>query len=173
MTGPVVDVHAHVLVGEVEAVVAGHPGLEEHRALDLRRNGTESAEISGRMVGARIPRLTQVEPRLADMDTAGVDVQVISPSPSHYHYWADRELGATVARVANRGVAAVVAEEPARFTGLGLVPLQHPDLCVAALDDARWCSCTPSAARSTSGWTGSTWPTPSGSRWRTPWRSRT
>jgi aminocarboxymuconate-semialdehyde decarboxylase len=71
------------------------------------------------------------------MDAAGVDVQVLSPSPSQYHYWADRELATTVARTANRGVAAVVAEEPARFAGLGLVPLQHPDLCVAALDDAR------------------------------------
>jgi aminocarboxymuconate-semialdehyde decarboxylase len=136
MSGPVVDVHAHVIVGEVEAVVADAPGLADHRALDLRRNGAESTAVSGKMVGARIPRLTRVDPRLADMDAAGVDVQVISPSPSQYHYWADRELGATVARVANRGVAAVVAEEPGRFTGLGLVPLQHPDLCVAALDDA-------------------------------------
>jgi aminocarboxymuconate-semialdehyde decarboxylase len=136
VSGPVVDVHAHVIVGEVEAVVADAPGLAEHRALDLRRNGAESTAVSGQMVGARIPRLTRVDPRLADMDAAGVDVQVISPSPSQYHYWTDRELGATVARVANRGVAAVVAEEPARFTGLGLVPLQHPDLCVAALDDA-------------------------------------
>jgi aminocarboxymuconate-semialdehyde decarboxylase len=30
----------------------------------------------------------------------------------------------------------VIAEEPARFTGLGLVPLQHPRLCIEALDDA-------------------------------------
>ncbi|WNV85279.1 amidohydrolase family protein [Umezawaea sp. Da 62-37] len=134
--GPVVDVHAHVIVPEVEAVVAGQPGLAEHRALDLRRNGPESAAISGRMVGDRIARLTTVEPRLADMDAAGVDVQVLSPSPSHYHYWTDRDLAMTVARSANRGVAAVVAEEPTRFTGLGLVPLHHPDLCVAALDDA-------------------------------------
>lgn len=134
--GPVVDVHAHVLVPEVEAVVAGQPGLEEHRALDLRRNGAESAAVSGRMVGERIPRLTRVEPRLADMAAAGVDVQVLSPSPSHYHYWAGRDLAMAVARAANRGVAAVVAEEPTRFTGLGLVPLQHPDLCPAALDDA-------------------------------------
>ncbi|MEV8371299.1 amidohydrolase family protein [Kribbella sp. NPDC056861] len=134
--GPVIDVHAHVIVPEVEAVVAGQPGLEQHRALDLRRNGAESAAISGRMVGERIPRLTQVEPRLADMDAAGVDVQVLSPSPSQYHYWADPELAMTIARSANRGVAAVVAEEPARFSGLGLVPLQHPDLCASALDDA-------------------------------------
>lgn len=39
-------------------------------------------------------------------------------------------------RTANQGLAAVVAEEPARLTGLGLVPLQHPEHCVAALEHA-------------------------------------
>jgi aminocarboxymuconate-semialdehyde decarboxylase len=132
----VVDVHAHVLVPEVEAVVAGRPELDRQRDLDLLRHGPESSAVSGRMVRERIPRLTQTAPRLADMDAAGVDVQMLSPSPSQYHYWADRELATAVARSANRGVAATVAEEPDRFTGLGLVPLQHPDLCPAALDDA-------------------------------------
>jgi len=26
------------------------------------------------------------------MDASGVDVQLVSPSPSHYHYWADEDL---------------------------------------------------------------------------------
>jgi aminocarboxymuconate-semialdehyde decarboxylase len=88
------------------------------------------------MVGAAMPALTRIDRRLADMDAAGVDVQVVSPSPSQYHYWADGDLARHVWQSANRGIAAIVAEEPARFTGLGLVPLQHPDLCVEALEDA-------------------------------------
>jgi aminocarboxymuconate-semialdehyde decarboxylase len=132
----VVDVHAHLIVTEVEAVVAGDPGLAAQRALDLRRNGPESTAVSGRMVAERMPALTRIESRLADMAAAGVDVQVISPSPSQYHYWAEPTLALTIARMANRGVAAVVAEEPRHFTGLGLVPLQHPELAVDALEDA-------------------------------------
>ncbi len=132
----VVDVHAHAIVGEVEAVVAGHPLLEAQQALDLRRNGAESSAVSGRMVRERIPQLTGLDRRLSDMDAAGIDVQVVSPSPSQYHYWADQELARTVCRVANRGIAALVEEEPGRLYGLGLVPLQHPDLMVEALDDA-------------------------------------
>lgn len=133
---PVVDVHAHVLVPEVEHLVAAEPGLRAQRDLELLRNGAESAEVSARMVAERMPRLTEVDARLSDMDASGVDVQVISPSPPQYHYWAEPELAASVSRAANRGVAAVVAEEPSRFTGLGLVPLQHPELAVEALDDA-------------------------------------
>lgn len=133
---PVVDVHAHVIVPEIEAVVAGRPGLATHRAWDARRNGARSLVVSGEMVGARMPQLTVLDRRLADMDAQGVDVQVLSPSPSQYHYWADRDLAQVVCRSADRGVAALVAEEPGRFTGLGLVPLQHPDLCVGMLEEA-------------------------------------
>lgn len=132
----ITDVHAHAIVGEIEAVVAGDPRLVAHQELEARRNGPESLAVSGAMVRSRIPLLTRVETRLAEMDAQGVDVQVVSPSPSQYHYWADPDLARVICHAANRGVAALVAEEPTRFTGLGLVPLQHPDLLVELLDDA-------------------------------------
>ena len=132
----VVDVHAHAIVPEVEMVVAGAPGLEAQRALDLRRYGRESAAVNGPMIAARMPRLTDLGVRLDDMAAAGVDAQVVSPSPSQYHYWADGDLARHVWRAANRGIAAIVEAEPLRFNGFGLVPLQHPGLCVEALEDA-------------------------------------
>lgn len=131
-----VDAHAHVLLPQVEQAVAGRPGHSAHRELDALRNGAASLEASGRMIAERLPRLTQVDVRLADMDAAGVDVQIVSPSPSHYHYWADPGLARTVWRLANEGVAAHCAEAPGRLHGLGLVPLQHPSLMVEALDHA-------------------------------------
>jgi len=136
MNVPTVDVHAHVLLPEIEEAVAGAPGHAAHRELDARRNGAESLRVSGAMVGERIGRLTRVEARLADMDAAGVDVQIVSPSPSHYHYWAAPDLARTVSRLANEGAAAHCARAPDRLYGLGLVPLQHPDLAVEALDHA-------------------------------------
>ncbi|WP_405719732.1 amidohydrolase [Streptomyces sp. NBC_01537] len=136
MTPPTVDVHAHVLLPEVEALVAGLPGLAEARALDARRNGPASLAVSGPMVGERIPKLTDVTVRLAAMDAQGVDVQLVSPSPSHYHYWTDEQTAEKVYRLANEATAAHCAQAPARLYGLGLVPLHHPDLAVRALDDA-------------------------------------
>jgi aminocarboxymuconate-semialdehyde decarboxylase len=132
----VIDVHAHALVPEVEMVVAGAPGLDAQRDLDLRRYGRESAAVNGPMIAARMPRLTDLGVRLDDMAAAGVDAQVVSPSPSQYHYWADADLARHVWRAANRGIAAIVDAEPSRFNGFGLVPLQHPELCVDALEDA-------------------------------------
>jgi aminocarboxymuconate-semialdehyde decarboxylase len=131
-----VDVHAHALIGPVEALVAGEPGLARHREIELRRTGADSQAESAAMVRERLGQLTDVARRLADMTAAGVDVQVVSPVPMHYHYWAGPELAAEVCRVANDGIAELVAAAPDRLTGLGLVPLSHPDLAVAALEHA-------------------------------------
>ena len=133
---PTIDVHAHLLLPDVEEAVAGRPGLAEARALDARRNGPAALAVNGPMVGQRVPRLTDVAVRLAAMDAQGVDVQLVSPSPSHYHYWADTQLADRVCRLANEGTAGHCAKAPDRLYGLGLVPLQHPELAPELLDDA-------------------------------------
>ncbi|MDX3733619.1 amidohydrolase family protein [Streptomyces caniscabiei] len=135
-TSPTVDVHAHVLIPEVEALVAGLPGLAEARALDARRNGPAAHAVSGPMVAERILMLTDVAVRLAAMDAQGVDVQLVSPSPSHYHYWADEETAEKVYRLAGEATAAHCAQAPGRLHGVGLVPLQHPESAVRALEFA-------------------------------------
>ncbi|WP_405960023.1 amidohydrolase [Streptomyces sp. NBC_00024] len=136
MTAPTVDVHAHILIPEVEEAVAGLPGLAEARALDARRNGPASLAVSGPMVRALLPRATDVAVRLAAMDAQGVDVQLVSPSPSHYHYWADEETAEKVYRLAGEATAAHCAQAPDRLRGLGLVPLQHPQQAIRALEHA-------------------------------------
>ncbi|MER5791466.1 amidohydrolase family protein [Streptomyces sp. NPDC001980] len=136
MTTPTIDVHAHVLLPEVEALVAGLPGLAEARALDARRNGPAALAVSGPMVRERIPRLTDVTVRLAAMDEQGVDIQLVSPSPSHYHYWTDEDTAEKLYRLANEATAAHCAQAPDRLHGLGLAPLQYPAQAVDALEHA-------------------------------------
>ncbi|MEB3963227.1 amidohydrolase [Streptomyces kunmingensis] len=133
---PTIDVHAHVLLPGIEALVDGLPGLADARALDARRNGSAALRVNGPMIGERIPRLTDPAVRLAAMDAQGVDIQLVSPSPSHYHYWADEETAEKVYRLANEATAAHCSAAPDRLRGLGLVPLQHPAQAVRALDHA-------------------------------------
>ena len=86
---PVIDVHAHALVPQVEIVVADEPGL--------RREPRPEPAVRD--------RLLHLERRLADMDAAGVDGQVVSPAPSQYHPWAPPDLAGTVYRLAHEGIA--------------------------------------------------------------------
>ncbi|MCZ4122352.1 amidohydrolase family protein [Streptomyces sp. H39-S7] len=135
-TAPTVDVHAHLLLPQLQELVVDRPGFGAARDLDARRNGPEALAVSGPMVGSRIALLTDVDARIAAMDAVGVDVQLVSPSPSHYHYWADENVARTVGELANTATAAHCAKAPTRLRGLGLVPLQHPKLAVELLDHA-------------------------------------
>lgn len=135
---PVTDVHAHVLLPALHAEVERRApdGVREAADLERRRSGAPSLAVSGPMVGSRIPKLTDVDVRLADMDDQGVDRQWVSVSPNHFYPWAPEGLAVWAANEANRLVAVHVAQAPDRLTGLGLVPLQHPERIVECLDDA-------------------------------------
>lgn len=134
----ITDVHAHLMLPLLQAQVEARvPDLVREAAeLELVRNGGESLAASGAMIRERIPELTQLTARLAAMDAQGVDRQWVSASPNHYYPWAPEGLAVWAAMEANRLIAEHVAGAPARLTGLGLVPLQHPSRVVECLDDA-------------------------------------
>lgn len=141
MTDPrpgVTDVHAHILLPSLHAEIERRApeGVRAAAALELVRNGAESLQVSGPMVGSRIPKLTDVSVRLAEMDRQGVGRQWVSASPNHFYPWADEELAVWAARESNRLIATRVGLAPERLTGLGLVPLQHPERIVECLEDA-------------------------------------
>lgn len=134
----VIDVHAHLLLPSLHAAIERRAPDEvrEAAALELKRNGVESQAVSGPMVGARIPKLTDVGVRLAAMDAQGVDRQWVSASPNHFYPWAPEGLAVWAALESNRLIAEHVATAPDRLVGLGLVPLQHPSRIIECLDDA-------------------------------------
>ncbi len=134
----IADVHAHLLlpVLQVEVERRAPEAAKAAAELELRRNGPASIAASGRMIGERIVRLTDVRARLAAMDAQGVDMQWVSPSPNHFAPWAPEGLAVWLACEANRMVAEHVGHAPDRLVGLGIVPLQHPERIVECLDDA-------------------------------------
>jgi aminocarboxymuconate-semialdehyde decarboxylase len=134
----ITDVHAHLLLPQLQTEVERRaPELVAAAAdLERRRNGVESLQASGAMIGSRIPKLTDVRARLAAMDEQGVDTQWVSVSPNHFYPWAPEGLAVWVAMETNRLIAEHVAQAPDRLVGLGVVPLQHPSRIVEYLDDA-------------------------------------
>jgi aminocarboxymuconate-semialdehyde decarboxylase len=78
---------------------------------------------------------TNVDSRLQQMDTHGIDVQAICINPV-YNYGADRDLAERIVRRQNEGIAEMCTAYPDRFVGLGTVALQHPDLAAEQMDHA-------------------------------------
>ena len=127
-----VDIHCHMHVPEVDALVADVFDLQNE---PLMWHATEETRAYQRQHTQDImPMATDVEVRLANMDAAGVDIQAVSTAPNHYCYWAEPDLGRDVAQTVNNKLAELVAGNPDRFVALGTVPLQEPELAVAELE---------------------------------------
>lgn len=132
-----IDFHAHTLSPEVERLVADQPQKQAEPEIRLRTMGAASMEHNTRVMlpAAAVP-LGDLAVRLADMDRMGVDIQVVSPLPTQYYYWADRELAARIVDAQNAHVAHLCSRQPDRLLGLGTLALQHPELAVMQLEHA-------------------------------------
>ena len=119
-----IDVHAHYFPTAYLDLLATSGAA----AVDLR---------SGRNA-AWATTEADLRERIALMDRAGVDVQLLSLGACG-PYLADRALAAAAARAANDAYAAAVRLHPARFSAFACLPLPHVDDALTeltyALDD--------------------------------------
>ena len=129
-----IDVHCHYLNTAVAAKVAHLKPLQYEPSVIYANALTN--EVNSKQMKDRGAKLSSIEVRLRDMDKMGVDIQVVSPAPFQYYYWAEASLGRTLSREVNEGIAALVAGNPDRFVGLGTVPLQNADMAVKELEYA-------------------------------------
>jgi len=70
--------------------------------------------------------MTDVDVRLAEMDRAGVDVEVLSTTLPGPEMFRDADFGIELAHRANDDLAELVHQHPSRFAGMATLPLQHP-----------------------------------------------
>lgn len=126
-----VDIHSHMSVPEAAALAKPHfdPALDANS----RYMSPEAARINHAQAEDLKPRLSTVAAKLEDMDRMGIDLQVLSPAPPQYYYWADSDLGRQTSRIINDSIAEAVAAHPDRFVGLATLPMQEPELAVSEM----------------------------------------
>ncbi|MGF6767567.1 aminocarboxymuconate-semialdehyde decarboxylase [Paraburkholderia sp. GAS199] len=129
-----VDVHCHRLdVSVAKKAAALDPAAHDPSTIFANQL---TRDTNVRQMSERAPQLTDVNRRLADMDRMGIDVQVVSPAPFQYHYFAPAKTCASLAREINEGMQELVNGHPDRFAALGTVPLQDSPLAVDELTHA-------------------------------------
>jgi aminocarboxymuconate-semialdehyde decarboxylase len=125
----VIDVHAHAVLAMAEgAAGAAGPelgtapdGTPFYRVGDYRLNGVKYAGSP----------FMDVDVRLAAMDSAGIDLQVLSPNPITYFNGLPAAEAITFARAHNDALAELVGKHPGRLLATAQLPVQDVAASVA------------------------------------------
>lgn len=131
------DIHAHFVPPSLVDALRHGPAL----------GGIELHHDSGvdwivHPSGPRQPldaELYELDGRLARMDRTGIDVAVVSVSPTLLNYSLDAAAARDWARQVNEELAGLVRESGGRVVGAAHLPMQDP---AAAIDEARYAART-------------------------------
>ena len=125
---PIIDMHSHALSTRVEPLVSGKydPMTNPYRRDMSMQSRVTDAEQNKLLPG----KMLDISARRAAMQSMGVDIQIIIPAPAQQHYWADEELLVALSRVQNEDIAALVAQDPKHFAGMGTLPMRFPALAI-------------------------------------------
>ncbi len=127
-----IDIHCHYQNNDVAAMAATLKPFEREPSIVYANQLTR--EVNQKQMRDRADKLSDIATRLRDMDRMGIDVQVVSPSPSQYYYYAEPDFGLQLSRATNDRIAEIVAGNPDRFAGMCTVPLQDPKMAARELD---------------------------------------
>ena len=128
-----IDIHAHLTpLCYWRATEGGGEWHTIKREQDAR--GREIL-ISGDQRGQLPPRSSWTpEQRLADMDSLGVDVHVVSPYAGIYNYHLDTAIATATSVEVNDEIGQMTKTWPDRFAGLATLPMQDAKAAVAELE---------------------------------------
>jgi aminocarboxymuconate-semialdehyde decarboxylase len=133
-TARTIDVHAHAVLEETFGT-AGEHGPELTTAPD----GRPLFRVGGyKLHGVRYrgSPFMDVDLRIAAMDRAGIDFQVLSPNPLTYFHFIDATDALNFCRRHNDALAQVVRRYPDRLAGFAALPMQDPELAAQELTRA-------------------------------------
>src|SRR5947209_10949588 len=128
-----IDVHAHLTPQCFwQATEKGGDWHTLKREKDER--GQELAVIAGKRQVLPPRAKWTPEERLADMDSLGVDVHVVSPYVGFYNYQLDTKVATATARATNDEISSMTRTWPKRFAGLGTLPMQDVKAAITELE---------------------------------------
>ena len=130
-----IDVHAHLMPQCLWKAVDS--GASWHGMRYEPDDGPGYIAGNGKRVLINSPKLRYTpEQRIADMDSDGTDVQVVSIHTPLFPYHWEPSLALRMSRDVNDEIAGMTQQWPQRFAGLATLPVQDVDASIAELDRA-------------------------------------
>lgn len=130
----ITDVHAHCIPEQFRSWLESTSPSSGIKLVEGTRG--VAVEMGGRAVSQPLrDDLTDFDQRLAAMDSAGVNVQILAGWIDLVAYELTPEQAVPYARAHNEALAAEAARAPDRFKAIGTVPLQATE---TAVDELRY-----------------------------------
>ena len=130
-----IDIHAHLVPRSLWQ--AAGAGREWYGYRHEPGEGLGAMLGGGRRITFASPKVRFTpEERLKDMDSQGVDVQVVSIHTPFFGYHLDSAQGRGLAREVNDEIAGMVKQWPQRFAGLATLPVQDVKAAIDELERA-------------------------------------
>ena len=86
--------------------------------------GDKAYDYTIRMFASIGPKLRSPEKKIADLNTMGLDMTILSIAPTQFFYSLEGNLASPVCVLQNDRIASIVHTYPDRFAGMATVPLQ-------------------------------------------------
>ncbi len=129
---PLIDVHTHIVPRDFPPNPA--PGNNGRwPCLCVQSTGRATIQFGDKPFRELDSRSWDIAARVNSMDAEGITAQALSPMPELLSYWFKPEEALNVGRFVNAAIASMVAQGNGRFIGLGMVPLQAPELAAREL----------------------------------------
>lgn len=133
MNATPIDIHTHVVPEHFPPHArADHPRWPQ---MDHGPGcGHANVMIGGKNFRTVTDECWDIDRRVEAMTAAGIGRQVLSPMPELLSYWLDVDDALSLGRHVNDTIATMVQAAPDRFAGLGMVPLQDPEVAARELE---------------------------------------
>lgn len=128
-----IDIHAH-LTPQCFWRATERQGDWHSLRREQDARGREYAVVQGRRQQLPPRARWTPEERLADMDSLGVDIHVLSPYSGFYNYHLDTALTVATSQESNNEIRDMISSWPDRFAGLATLPMQDVPAAIAELE---------------------------------------
>ncbi len=132
----IIDLHTHIVPDEFPAA-DGRASAARWPSMDHFEPGRAKVMIGGKNFRTVTEQCWNPQKRATDLKSEGADAHVISPMPELLSYWFTPQDGLDMARYINDFIGKMVQASPKHFYGLGMVPLQDPELAAKELQHVK------------------------------------
>ena len=128
-----IDTHTHFVPRHIPAEPGRNPLWP---SIELK-DASAAVMVGGKVFRIIDSRSWDARRRLDDMALDDVDVQVVSPMPELLSHWFPPDDADALCRHVNEGIAALCADHPRHFIGIGMVPMQDVALAVRRINSIK------------------------------------